>query len=66
MTIESRAYWGFGLFSSCFLNSIHMVGPLNRRARLVFDLCASLGRNPWEAKWTGRFAKATNVSASGE
>ena len=61
VTIESRAYWGFGLFSSCFLNSIHMVGPLNRRARLVFDLCASLGRNPWEAKWTGRFAKATNV-----
>ena len=61
VTIESRAYWGFGLFSSCFLNSIHMVGPLNRRARLVFDLCASLGRNPWEAKWAGRFAKATNV-----
>ena len=66
VTIESRAYWGFGLFSSCFLNSIHMVGPLNRRARLVFDLCASLGRNPWEAKWTGRFAKATNVPQGDE
>ena len=43
-----------------------MVGPLNRRARLIFDLCASLGRNPWEAKWKGRFAKATNVAASVE
>ena len=66
VTIESRSYWGFGLFSSCFLNSIHMVGPLNRRARLVFDLCASLGRNPWEAKWTGRFSKITGVSAGEE
>ena len=66
VTIESRPYWGFGLFSSCFLNSIHMVGPLNRRARLVFDLCASLGRNPWEAKWMGRFIKSTNISADVE
>ena len=66
VTIESRPYWGFGLFSSCFLNSIHMVGPLNRRARLVFDLCASLGRNPWEAKWMGRFVKSTNISADVE
>ena len=43
-----------------------MVGPLNRRARLVFDLCASLGRNPWEAKWMGRFVKSTNISADVE
>ena len=66
VTIESRSYWGFGLFSSCFLNSIHMKGPLNRRARLAFDLCAAVGRNPWESKWMGRFAKATGVSASDE
>jgi hypothetical protein len=66
VTIESRSYWGFGLFSSCFLNSIQMTGPLTRRARLAFDLCASLGRNPWEAKWIGRFAKATGVSAGNE
>ena len=66
VTIESRSYWGFGLFSSCFLNSIQMTGPLNRRARLAFDLCAALGRNPWEAKWKGRFAKATGVSTSDE
>jgi len=66
VTIESRSYWGFGLFASCFLNSIHMTGPLNRRARLAFDLCAALGRNPWEAKWVSRFAKVTEVSASDE
>ena len=66
VTIESRSYWGFGLFASCFLNSIHMTGPLNRRARLAFDLCAALGRNPWEAKWASRFAKATEVSSSDE
>ncbi len=66
VTIESRSYWGFGFFSSCFLNSIKMVGPLRRRARLVFDMCAALGRNPWEAKWKGRFAKTTGVSAHDE
>jgi hypothetical protein len=66
VAIESRSYWGFGLFSSCFLNSIHMVGPLNRRARLIFDLCASLGRNPWEARWAGKFAKSTGVSDNDE
>ena len=64
VTIESRSYWGFGLFSSCFLNSIKLVGPINRRARLIFDLCAALGRNPWEAKWRGRFSKATGISAN--
>ena len=63
VTIESQSYWGFGLFSSCFLNSIKMVGPLQRRARLTFDLCAALGRNPWEAKWKGRFSKTTGISA---
>ena len=64
--IESRSYWGMGLLASCFLNSIHMTGPLNRRARLVFDLCAALGRNPWEAKWKGRFSKVTGVSTIDE
>jgi hypothetical protein len=33
---------------------------------LVFDLAASLGRNPWEAKWIGRFAKATGVNSIDE
>ncbi len=61
VTISSRSYWGFGLFNSCFLNEIKIVGPLGLRARLVFDLAAALGRNPWEATWKGRFAKATDT-----
>jgi len=64
--IESRAYWGFGLFASCFLNEIHLDGPLERRARLVFDLASSLGRNPWEFKRKGRFAKVAGVKATDE
>ena len=66
ITIESRSYWGMGLLSTCFLNSINIVGPLNRRARIVFDLAAALGRNPWEAKWKNRFAKNTGVTSTEE
>ena len=66
ITIESRSYWGMGLLSTCFLNSIKIVGPLNRRARIVFDLAAALGRNPWEAKWKRRFAKNTGVASTEE
>ena len=66
ITIESRSYWGMGLLSTCFLNSIKIVGPLNRRARIVFDLAAALGRNPWEAKWKNRFAKNTGVTSTEE
>ena len=66
ITIESRSYWGMGLLSTCFLNSIKIVGPLNRRAGIVFDLAAALGRNPWEAKWKNRFAKNTGVASTEE
>lgn len=66
ITIESRSYWGMGLLSTCFLNGIKIVGPLKRRARIVFDLAAALGRNPWEAKWKSRFAKNTGVASTEE
>ncbi|MEE2759456.1 MAG: hypothetical protein VYA86_05715 [Candidatus Thermoplasmatota archaeon] len=66
ITIESQSYWGFGLLSTCFFNSIKMTGPLHRRARIIFDLAAALGRNPWEAKWKGRFAKKTGFSQRSE
>lgn len=62
IVIESKAYWGFGLFASCFLNTIRMKGSLQRRARLIFDLVSALGRNPWEAKRKGRFVKVTSIS----
>ena len=48
MSISSRPYWGFGLFTGCFLNRIELSGPLGQRARCVHDLVASLGSNPWE------------------
>ena len=66
ITIESRSYWGMGLLSTCFLNSIKIVGPLNRRARIVFDLAAAWGRNPWEAKRKKRFAKNTGLASTDE
>jgi len=64
--LESKAYWGFGLFSSCFLNKIHMIGPLNRRASTIFDLVSVLGRNPWEAVRKSRFSKNTGVQITDE
>jgi|TARA_B110000459_G_scaffold200949_1_gene250493 hypothetical protein len=46
--VESHAYWGFGLFNSGYLNVIELTGPYAQRMRLMFDLKASIGRNPWE------------------
>ena len=46
--IESRPYWGFGLFAHSFLNRIGLIGPLDQRSRLAFEVCAILGRRPWE------------------
>jgi len=60
--IHSKPYWGWGLFTKCFLNQIILVGPLERRQRLIYDLVAALGRPPWESVWKGRFAKATGMS----
>lgn len=48
ISIESIAYWGFGLFNSGYLNRIEISGPLQERARVFFDLVAALSHNPWE------------------
>ncbi len=60
--IRSRSYWGFGLFDSCFLNELIIEGPLDRRSRFVFDLQASLGRNPWEPAFGIMWKRATKAS----
>ncbi len=60
--IHSKPYWGWGLFTKCFLNQIILVGPPERRQRLIYDLVAALGQPPWESVWKGRFAKSTGVS----
>tara|TARA_Y100001968_G_scaffold193433_1_gene177369 strand:- start:1150 stop:1992 length:843 start_codon:yes stop_codon:yes gene_type:complete len=59
INIDSLPYWGFGLFSSCYVNKVRLEGSLIKRAKLIFDLVAALGRNPWEPKFTFFWEKAT-------
>nr|AIF06429.1 hypothetical protein [uncultured marine group II/III euryarchaeote KM3_192_B10] len=63
--ITSRSYWGFGLFDSCFLNELVIEGPLENRARLIFDLVATLGRNPWEPTFGLMWKRATGTNSNG-
>ena len=64
MVVKSDSYWGFGLLARCFLNRIEITGPLALRARIVHDIAATLGRNPWEPSWTSRFEKRTSATIS--
>jgi hypothetical protein len=50
ISVESISYWGFGLFNSGYLNRIEIKGPIQERARVIFDLVATLSHNPWELK----------------
>ena len=62
LSVESFSYWGFGLLTRCYANTIKLEGPLNERARIVFDLVASLSHKPWEFSRKGKFnSKITNV-----
>ncbi len=63
--ITSRSYWGFGLFDSSFLNEIVIEGPLENRARLIFDLVATLGRNPWEPTLGLMWKRTTKTNSNG-
>ena len=63
MKIISRSYWGFGLISTCFLNRIEITGPLSLRARIIHDIAASLGRNPWESKFSSFFTRHTGATS---
>ena len=64
MVVLSDSYWGFGLVARCFVNQIEITGPLALRARIVHDIAATLGRNPWEPSWTSRFEKKTRATIS--
>ena len=48
ISVDSNSYWGAGLFNSGYLNRIEITGPLQERARIIFDLVATLSHNPWE------------------
>lgn len=61
MTITSTAYWGFGLFKSCFMNQIEIRGPYGLRARCVHDIVASLGHKPWEPARVSKFESVTGA-----
>lgn len=55
--VESKPYWGFGLLTSCYSNTLTLRGPLHRRTELIFDLVASLPHKPWEVVWQKRFTQ---------
>ena len=57
VTISSEPYWGFGLFTSGYLNVVEISGPSNIIARLIFDLDASLATSPWRFKHTRAVSK---------
>ena len=65
--IESYSYWGFGLLTRCYANTITMQGPLEERARFVFDLVSSLSHKPWEFSRRSKFnSKISNIEDNQE
>jgi hypothetical protein len=67
MTVESFSYWGFGLLTKCYANTITLEGPLEERARVIFDLVAALPHKPWELSWRRRFnSKVGNSEENSE
>ena len=63
--VESYSYWGFGLLTRCYANTIKLEGPLGERARLIFDLVASLSHKPWEFSRKGKFnSKISNTDVN--
>ena len=66
LSVESYSYWGFGLITKCYANTITMNGPLSERARIIFDLVAALPHKPWEMAWRGRFDSKVGDSMQNE
>jgi len=58
--ITSNHHRWFGMFTTCYHNIIEIDGPVEERARLIFDLNAILQHNPWELK-PGRGIKNWNL-----
>ena len=55
--VESKPYWGFGLMTRCYANTISLKGPLDTRAAIILDLTASLSHNPWEISLRWMFSR---------
>ncbi|MFL2977466.1 MAG: hypothetical protein DBX05_03255 [Candidatus Poseidoniales archaeon] len=60
--IRSESYWGFALLARCYLNRIEIVGERSDVGRLVMDVLASLGHNPWNAAFGWAFRRHTGLS----
>ena len=56
LTVESYSYWGFGLLTRCYANTITLEGPLAERARILFDLVGALSHKPWEFSRKAKFS----------
>ena len=55
--VESKPYWGFGLMTRCYANTISLEGPLELRAAIILDLAASIPHNPWEVSLRWMFSR---------
>ena len=55
LRLKSYSYWGFGLITKCYANTITLEGPISYRAIIILDLAAALPHNPWDRAWQGRF-----------
>ena len=67
LIVESYPYWGFGLLTRCYANTITLEGPLNERSRIIFDLVAALPHKPWEFSRRGKFSsKVSNTDDNEE
>ena len=55
--VESKPYWGFGLMTRCYANTITLKGPLESRAAIILDLAASIPHNPWEVSLRWMFSR---------
>ena len=66
IVVESYSYWGFGLFTKCYANTIKIEGPLSERTRIVFDLVASLSHKPWEFSRSGKFNSKISCVATNQ
>jgi len=58
LVVRSRPYWGFGLVGHGYLNELTFEGDADAADRLVFDLCAALGRDPWVLRHGGAGRRA--------
>ena len=66
ISIVSKPYWGFGIFTKCFLNRIVIEGKKDVTNRIIYDVLSSLGYNPWEPVFKRAYEKHTGLNVSNQ